>query len=64
MDAENKVLIEWLLNNLNRLRNSGANWTLTLHGGAGGDIKHEIKTTGELMPARKQRQVLEERQRT
>ena len=47
MDAENKVLIEWLLNNLNRLRNSGANWTLTLHGGAGGDIKHEIKTTGD-----------------
>lgn len=63
METENKVLLEWLLANITKLRSSGANWTLTLHGGVGGDIKHEIKTTGELVPARKHRQVLEERQR-
>ena len=62
METENKVLLEWLLANITKLRSSGANWTLTLHGGVGGDIKHEIKTTGELVPARKHR-VLEERQR-
>lgn len=65
MDTENKALIEWLLANITKLRSSNAKWTLTLHGGQDGRIVHEINTTGELLPSKRQehRQVLEERRR-
>lgn len=28
---------------------SGENWTLTLHGGRGGDVKVEVRTTAQLV---------------
>jgi len=63
MDQETKVLLEWLQKNLTVLRSSGMNWQLVLNGTAGGDVRHEIKTTGEILAGRKHRQVIEERQR-
>jgi len=40
---------------------SGENWTLTLHGGRGGDVKVEVRTTAQLVT--RTPGLLEERQR-
>jgi len=42
---------------------SGENWTLTLHGGRGGDVKVEVRTTAQLV-TRTPGLLLEERQGT
>lgn len=53
MDTETKLVLEWLAKLLPGLRASGDNWQIVLHGGRGGDVLREVKTTGTLLPVRK-----------
>lgn len=64
MDNDLEAVIDWLSVNITRLREQRCSATLTLHIGGGGDVKFEIKTLGELLPARKHRQQIQEIQET
>lgn len=46
------TVIAYLSEELPRLIESGENWQLVLHGGRGGDISSEIKTTKQLVRPR------------
>lgn len=56
MDEETKRVVDWVILHVTRLRKDGNNSQIILHIGAGGAHRHEIKTTGELIPPRKHRQ--------
>ena len=51
--AESLVVV--LLPKLAGLLASGDNWTLTLHGGKGGDVKVEVRTTAMLLSPKGER---------
>lgn len=42
-------IVTQLVPQLATLLASGENWTLTLHGGRGGDVKVEVRTTAQLV---------------
>jgi len=54
-------IVVQLVPQLASLLASGENWTLTLHGGRGGDVKVEVRTTAQLVT--RTPGLLEERQR-
>ena len=58
MDDAIAAVIEFLQIELPALLTTGDNWKLTLHGGRGGDIRHELQKFGVVVPPKNSKPVV------